>query len=82
MAPRLRTKNRFLLSTSIRTTRCSDIGRVDITESMRLFSRPGKTLYKNAFNLYRQDVNRFRMLKKAVQQGRSERGGEAYASVR
>jgi len=26
--------------------------------------------------------NNFRMLKKAVQQGRSERRGEAYASVR
>jgi hypothetical protein len=29
-----------------------------------------------------EGFNNFRMLKKAVQQGRSERSGEAYASVR
>jgi hypothetical protein len=33
-------------------------------------------------SIWRGCQNRFRMLKKAVQQGRSERRGEAYASVR
>ena len=34
------------------------------------------------FSVRRECQNNVRMLKKAVQQGRSERRGEAYASVR
>ena len=34
------------------------------------------------FSVRRERQNNVRMLKKAVQQGRSERRGEAYASVR
>jgi hypothetical protein len=34
------------------------------------------------FSVRREHQNNVRMLKKAVQQGRSERRGEAYASVR